>query len=651
MSDPIGEVLGGRFAIQGVLGRGGLATVYLAYDRLLDARVALKLLHPHLADDPRVNAQLVREVQAASLLRHEAALTARDLHELDGRVGLSMPFHPGRSLAEVVSARGPLPPETVREIGARVAGALAEAHRQGLVHRDLSPANILADEDGRKAVLTDFGLSRLASSASARSTTTLGTPGYAAPEILEGQAADSASDVYGLGAVLYLAATGKAPFEARSAAATLTRQLQGEVSPIRTLRPEFPADLAAKIEAMLARDPLARPASSERLARDLGDASAPAPQPAPLPTPATASAPPTRPRSLLALSKLPPGNFRVRVHVRGGWRRRARIANRLGPAVARVVARAAGLPDEAVLPTPALSAGRLTLVDGVDQATAAQISLAVGELGLRTRVERIGQRAGPLSRILRAWPVAIVAIWMAYAFMRELAPVSLWAAIAMTVIVAQLGRRFSTDLTPSEVAYRPALPEPVPVPEPVAPPTAPKAATDRVSVLRQRVGDELKLLAQAIDANVPRMPEAALRDLRATLSSLSERAQSLGQAAAETRDDISRGNAAGDANWTRERLIRLETLSAAGENVSVAEMDTLRGALSRQQSEDEALDRAETRLHALCAHLGEIGAAAAAARRELADPAADAGSVPRLAEELRQQVRAAAAATREVDRG
>jgi serine/threonine protein kinase len=150
-----------------------MATVWLAEDRVRGARVALKILHAHLVGDASTRERLRREVMTAGLIKHEGALLAQELHELDGHLALSMPYHPGRTLAERVAAEGPIGGTALRAIGARLADVLAAAHRAGVLHRDITPANVMIDDEG-VATLTDFGLARLEQWQSTRHTGRLG---------------------------------------------------------------------------------------------------------------------------------------------------------------------------------------------------------------------------------------------------------------------------------------------------------------------------------------------------------------------------------------------------------------------------------------------------------------------------------------------
>ena len=261
-----GTLLGGRFELHGVVGRGGTGTVMLATDWLRSERVALRIVHPHLAADPATADVLQREVQSASVLHSEAALVPNDLHEADGVLALSMPFHPGQTLTERIATSGPMPHPDVRALGIRIGTALAEAHRVGLLHRDVTANNVLVGDRPNDAVLTDFGLSRIVGHT--RSTALLGTAGYAAPEVYAGERANPRSDLYGLGAVLYLAVTGRPPFDPDTPMVALKQQIDESHPGVRALRPDCPADLADTIERLLRADPAKRPQG----ARDVVDA-------------------------------------------------------------------------------------------------------------------------------------------------------------------------------------------------------------------------------------------------------------------------------------------------------------------------------------------------------------------------------------------
>lgn len=293
-----GAVLGDRFIIQGVLGAGGMATVYLTRDQLRGEVVALKVLHDHLAQTPSMRERLRRELLATSRLRHPNVLVAHEIHELDGHLALSLPFHSGTTLLDQVATHGPLSPAALERLAQELASALADAHRQGIIHRDVTPSNVMLSDSG-SSVLTDFGLARLEELRTATATSTLGTAGYAAPEVYQNVRAEPRSDLYSLGAVLYFAATGKGPFEASNPMGVLKRQLEEDFRPLAKVRTDLPAPLVATIESLLHRELAARPQGARAVLEDLlaGDA----PEAVTSHAPAEAQAPGSSPRTAAGL--------------------------------------------------------------------------------------------------------------------------------------------------------------------------------------------------------------------------------------------------------------------------------------------------------------------------------------------------------------
>jgi tRNA A-37 threonylcarbamoyl transferase component Bud32 len=439
-----GQVLAGRFEIVGVLGHGGMATVYLAHDSVRGERVALKVLHDHLARDPAMRERLRREVLAAARLRHPGALVAHELHDLEGTWALSLPFHPGQTLAETIAEQGPMEPEALRRLGVRLAEVLAEAHACGILHRDLTPSNVMIGPRG-EPVLTDFGLARLRDGGSTKGTGMLGTPGYAAPEVYDGVRADPRSDLYALGAVLYLAATGKVAFEADSAMRALHRQLDGDLLPLNQARPELPGDLVTTIHALLDRDPERRPQGAQDVAEalQLRQAVEAAPSLATPPREARSRRHGGKvripaPAASLVRAELPAGTWTVvaRVpsqddkrherHARHAWRQARRRARRrmgkqewrdgwradpgrmigevvgiggdfLGEIIAHdevsaemmvtsAVAEEAGLPPEALRPSATLKERRFRLVHAVERSAADRLSVQANQAGYRTQL-------------------------------------------------------------------------------------------------------------------------------------------------------------------------------------------------------------------------------------------------------------------------
>ncbi len=597
-----GTLLGERFEIVGVLGRGGMATVYLAQDRLRGERVALKLLHAHLADQPSVQARLRREIQAASRLRHPAALVAWELHELEGAMALSMPFHRGQTLGERVAGAGPLAPDALRALGARLAGALAEAHAQGVLHGDISPANVMVGGEG--AALSDFGLARFQDRHTRRSTGVLGSPGYTAPEVYEGSRADPRSDLYSLGATLYFAATGRDPFSAHNPVGVLQRQLEERFEPLSAVRPELPADLRATIEALLARDPAARPESARALAEALeARVALEAPR---LPEAAATAVPAVRshlPQGewLVSISGQPP-EVRAQAHRRRHQRRRQRrrdprptglgavdqVLEQVGRGLEKVaegieagleaistpttpaeqlteeVARIAGLPRGALRVPPTLSEKRLRLVDRVGEAEAEALAAAARALGFKASAERHSRLHPDLQAIARHAPVLIPVLWVCFPFAVAsgfnplvLLPLFISLTILLPVLSGVLGGpearkwplAFGADLRPLLEDRDRALLPPVALglEEAEAPAGAPPAPAEvagappetRGEALARRSTLQLDALEALIAERAHALPAPAVADLRANSRRLRQQAAALGEGAASIERELS----------------------------------------------------------------------------------------------------------------
>ncbi|HEY7594126.1 MAG TPA: serine/threonine-protein kinase, partial [Actinophytocola sp.] len=211
-----GDLLAGRYRLLSLVGRGAMGIVWRARDERLDRVVAVKeLLLEASADDAKAEeatARAMREGRIAGRVKHPNAIAVHDVVEHDGRPCLVMEYLKSESLGALITARGHLPPDEVAAIGVQVAGALAEAHAAGIVHRDVKPDNVLITATGT-AKITDFGVSRAAGDATVTATGFMaGTPAYLAPEVALGQDADTRSDVFSLGATLYAALEGLPPF-------------------------------------------------------------------------------------------------------------------------------------------------------------------------------------------------------------------------------------------------------------------------------------------------------------------------------------------------------------------------------------------------------------------------------------------------------
>lgn len=234
-----------RYALLEPIASGGAAIVWRAYDENLSRTVAIKLLHPHHANDPTVVERFEREARAAAQLNHPNAVRIYDTGREDDLVFLVMEHVDGPSLREVVRTQGQLDPVVVAAVGEQVASALGEAHGHGLVHRDVKPANILIAADGTVKV-TDFGIAKALSSTDATLTTpgtVVGTAAYVAPEQLEDVEVDARADIYALGIVLHECLTGRPAFSGDTATATAALRLTHEPLPPRQLRADVPRAL------------------------------------------------------------------------------------------------------------------------------------------------------------------------------------------------------------------------------------------------------------------------------------------------------------------------------------------------------------------------------------------------------------------------
>jgi serine/threonine protein kinase len=265
-------MIGERFRIERPLGRGGMATVYLAHDQELGRPVAVKVLES-LAADGESRRRFLREARLAARLSHPNVVTVYDAGEHGDTPYIVMEYVEGETLAELFARRGRLPPEEVVALGRQACAGLQHAHDAGLVHRDVKPQNLLIRTDGTLKI-SDFGIARAAEVTQITSAgTILGTAGYLAPEQAFGEEASAAADVYGLGAVLYEALTGRPPVRVESLAELPTAHLRPP-RPVRQLAPSVPPGLERAVMDALARRPDERPASAAELADTL-DGTAP----------------------------------------------------------------------------------------------------------------------------------------------------------------------------------------------------------------------------------------------------------------------------------------------------------------------------------------------------------------------------------------
>src|SRR5215207_11448912 len=238
----LGDTLGGRYLLSGLLGTGGMAEVFLAHDLMLGRDVALKVLMEHYAKDERFVGRFWREAQSAAALNHPNVVQIYDQGRADdGRYYIAMEYVPGGSLKDLILRRGPIGPSEAARLASQVAEALHAAHRRGIGHRDIKPQNVLIGEAG-EAKVADFGIALAASRTPSTSGTDLlsGTPGYMSPEQAMGERVGPESDLYSLGVVLYEMLTGVVPFEAEGPLATAMKHVIEQPLPPRKRNPSVP---------------------------------------------------------------------------------------------------------------------------------------------------------------------------------------------------------------------------------------------------------------------------------------------------------------------------------------------------------------------------------------------------------------------------
>ncbi len=260
--------LAGRYTIEHELGRGGMATVYLARDLKHDRPVALKVLHPELSASLGPE-RFQREIRLAARLQHPHILSVYDSGEAGGQLWFTMPYIDGETLRVRMVRERQLAIEDATRIAREAAMALAYAHEQGVIHRDIKPENILLTKDGQ-ALVADFGIARALSSGDRITETGLsvGTPAYMSPEQATGErAVDARTDIYSLGCVLYEMLAAEPPFTGPNTQAILTRRLTESPRPVRLVRETVPAALDAAVMRALARAPADRFATAAEFAR------------------------------------------------------------------------------------------------------------------------------------------------------------------------------------------------------------------------------------------------------------------------------------------------------------------------------------------------------------------------------------------------
>ncbi|MDZ4673549.1 MAG: serine/threonine-protein kinase, partial [Gemmatimonadota bacterium] len=257
------ESLVGRYSLERELGRGGMGTVYLARDVRLDRPVAIKFLCSDLAADPEARSRFLHEARTAARLAHPHIVPIYAVESDGPRPFLVMALVDGETLGARLRRRGALPPDEGERLLRELAWALGYAHAQGVIHRDITLENVLIERQSGRVLLGDFGLA--IASGAIESRPRFGTPGYLAPEVIRGESATPASDLYALGVVTWHALAGRAPFEADTPAALLAKHLVQPPLPLAPQARGVSRRVVAAVEQCLAKDPDARPAGAEAL--------------------------------------------------------------------------------------------------------------------------------------------------------------------------------------------------------------------------------------------------------------------------------------------------------------------------------------------------------------------------------------------------
>jgi serine/threonine-protein kinase len=263
----------GRYQVEKELGKGAMGVVYLGKDPKIGRVVAIKTMalsqefEGEELDDARE--RFFREAETAGRLQHQNIVTIFDAGEEHDLAYIAMEFLKGKDLADVTKDGSLLPVPKVLSIVARVAEALAYAHRQNVVHRDIKPANIMYEMDSDTVKVTDFGIARITDSSKTKTGLVLGTPSFMSPEQIAGKKVDGRSDLYSLGVMLFQMLTGVLPFRGDSMAELMYKIANEEAPDIRVIRKELPARLAEVVALSLAKKPELRYQDGDRFAADL----------------------------------------------------------------------------------------------------------------------------------------------------------------------------------------------------------------------------------------------------------------------------------------------------------------------------------------------------------------------------------------------
>ena len=265
----IGKVLADRYQISELIGKGGMAMVYRAVDLRTGHSVAIKILRPEFSEDAEFLSRFQREAEAASKMSHHNIVNLLDVGMDGDNRYLVMEYVQGKTLKEVIREKGKMSPQVAGQIAVRILAALQHAHRNGIIHRDIKPQNILVHADGHIKV-ADFGIARMANSSTlTKGDNVMGSVHYFSPEQASGEQAGETSDIYSVGVVLYEMLTGKVPFDGDSPVAVAMQHLHAQPTPVRELSPEVPEPVSRVVETAMEKEPKKRYQSALEMASDL----------------------------------------------------------------------------------------------------------------------------------------------------------------------------------------------------------------------------------------------------------------------------------------------------------------------------------------------------------------------------------------------
>ncbi|HEY3312422.1 MAG TPA: protein kinase [Anaerolineales bacterium] len=301
----------GRYEIISELGRGGMATVYKAYDPRFEREVAIKILPRELQHDPQFRARFEREAKTVASLEHQSIVPVYDVGEEDGQPYFVMRCMSGGSLADII-ARGAMALSDAAWVIAQLAPALDEAHRKGIIHRDLKPGNILFDRGG-DPYISDFGIAKMTLSQNVTATGggIIGTPAYMSPEQAQDEQVDGRSDVYALGVIAFEMLTGSQPYHATTPMAVVLKKITEPVPHILDTNPELPVGLEAVIEKAMAKSPNERFSSVGEFSAALSAVAGGRDVEAAIKNAAQVQLPTARPAAILEATRVSQGNLRA----------------------------------------------------------------------------------------------------------------------------------------------------------------------------------------------------------------------------------------------------------------------------------------------------------------------------------------------------